>query len=72
MKARLTAPTLNGPETHPTSYTMGTGSFPGVKLRGRGVDNPPHLLTRLKKEKSYTSTPILGLRVLLQGEIYFI
>jgi len=25
-------------------------SFPGVKLPGRGVDHPPHLVLRLKKE----------------------
>jgi len=29
---------------------MGTGSFPGVKRPGRGVDHPPHLALRLKKE----------------------
>jgi len=26
---------------HPASYTMGTGSFPGVRRPGRGVDHPP-------------------------------
>ena len=26
---------------HPASYTMGTGSFPGVKRSGRGADHPP-------------------------------
>jgi len=36
------------PEAHPASYTTGTGSFPGVKRPGRGVDHPPHLATRLK------------------------
>ena len=35
---------------HPASYTMGTGSFRGVKRPGRGVDHPPHLAPRLKKE----------------------
>jgi len=29
-------------------------SFPGVKRSGRGVDHPPHLVRRLKKELSYT------------------
>ena len=29
---------------HPASYTMGTGSFPGVKRPGRGVDHPPPYL----------------------------
>ena len=30
-----------GPGSHPSSYTMGTGSCPGVKRPGRGVDHPP-------------------------------
>jgi len=29
---------------------MRTGSFPEVKRPGRGVDNPPHLAPRLKRE----------------------
>jgi len=40
---------------------MGTVSLPGVKRPGRGVDHPPHLASRLKKEYSYTSTSPLGL-----------
>ena len=31
------------PGAHPASYTMGTGSFPGVKRPGRGADPHPHL-----------------------------
>jgi len=42
---------------HPASYTMGTGSFRGVKRPGHGVDHP-HLVPRLRKEYSYTSTPL--------------
>jgi len=30
-----------GPGTHPASYMMGTGSFPGVKLPGCGIEHPP-------------------------------
>ena len=37
-------------------------SFPGVKRPRRGVDHPPHLAPRSKKEYSCTSTPPLGLR----------
>ena len=33
----------------PASYTMGTGSFLGVKRLGRDVDHPPPLAPRLKK-----------------------
>ena len=37
---------------------MGTRSFPGVKRPERGVDHPPHLAPRLKKEYSYAYTPL--------------
>jgi hypothetical protein len=64
-RARFFATVQAGPGAHPASYTMGTGSFPGVKRPGRDVDHPHHLVPRLKKEWSYTSTPPLGLRGLL-------
>jgi hypothetical protein len=51
---------------------MVTGSFPGVKRPGRGVDHPPHLALRLRTEYSYTSTPLLGLRDLFYGTVYII
>jgi hypothetical protein len=40
---RFFAPVQTGPGTHPASYTIGTGSFLGVKRPGRDVDNlhPP-------------------------------
>jgi hypothetical protein len=44
--------------------------FPGVIRPGRGVDHPPHLALRLKKEYSHTSTPPLNLRGLLEGKLY--
>ena len=56
--ARFSAPVQTGPAARPPSYTMGTGSFPGVKRPGRGVDHPPHLTPRWKKEYGYTSTPL--------------
>ena len=31
------------------SYTMGTGSFPGVKRSGRGVDHPPPSSAEVKE-----------------------
>jgi len=44
-------PVQTGPGSHPNSYTMGTGSFPGVKRPGRGVDHPPpYLAPSLTKE----------------------
>jgi hypothetical protein len=51
--ARFSSPVQTGPGTHPTCCTMGTGSFPGVKGPGRGVDHPYHLVPGLKKEYSY-------------------
>jgi len=32
-------PIQPGPGAHPASYTMGTGSFPGVKRPGRGINH---------------------------------
>jgi hypothetical protein len=50
VEARFSAHVQTGPGAHPASYTMGTGSFVRVKRPGRGVDHPPHLAPRLKKE----------------------
>jgi len=41
--ARFSTPVQTGPEAHPASCTMNTGSFPGVKS-GRGVTLTPHPL----------------------------
>ena len=49
-RARFSAPIQTGPGAHPASYTMGTGSSPGVKQLGCDIDHPPHLVLRLKKE----------------------
>ena len=38
---RFSASVQTGPGAHTASYTMGTGSFPGVERPGRGVDHPP-------------------------------
>jgi hypothetical protein len=38
-RARFSAPVQTGPEAHPASCTIGTGSFPGVKC-GRVVTLP--------------------------------
>ena len=39
-EARFSTPVQTGPGAHPASYTMGTGSFSGVKRPGRGVCHP--------------------------------
>ena len=56
--ARFSAPVQTGPGAHPASYTMRTGSFPGVKS-GRDVTLIPHplLVPLVMKEYSYTFTP---------------
>jgi len=48
--ARFSAPVQTGPGAHLASCIMGTGSFPAVRWQERGVDNPPNLAPRLKKE----------------------
>jgi len=60
--ARFSEPVQTVPGANPAFYTMGNGSFPGVKRPGRGVNHPPHLAAMLKKEHSCTSAPPLGLR----------
>jgi len=55
------------PEANPASYTMGTGSFPGVKRPGRGVDHPSPSSAEVKERvelylysPSGPSWPVLG------------
>ena len=60
--ARFSEPVQTGPGAHPASYRVDTGSFPGVMRPGRGVDHPPHLVPKLRKEYGYTCTSPLGLR----------
>jgi hypothetical protein len=49
--ARFPAPVQTGPLGPPSLlYNEYRISFPGVKLPGRGVNHPPHLAPRLKKE----------------------
>jgi hypothetical protein len=56
---RTRADPLWGP---PSSCIAGTGSlFQGQTDGRRGVDTHIHLVSRLKKQWSYTSTPLLGL-----------
>jgi hypothetical protein len=47
---RFSTPVQTGPGAHTASYKMGTGSFLGVKRPKRGVNHPPDLAPRLKKE----------------------
>ena len=47
--ARFSAPIQNSPVAHPASYTIGTGSFPGVKRPRCGVDHRPASSTEVKE-----------------------
>ena len=47
--ARFSAPVQTGPGAHPASYTMVTGSFPGVEWLDRGVDYPPPSSAEIKE-----------------------
>ena len=47
--ARFSAPFQIGPEAHPASCTMGTGSFPGIKRPGRGVNHLPTSVAEVKE-----------------------
>jgi len=65
--ARFSAPVQTGPEAHPASYTIGTGSFIGIKRPGCGVDHPlPFSAEAKKKVELYlysacgSSWPVLG------------
>jgi hypothetical protein len=55
--ARFFAHVHTGPEAHPSSCTVGPGSFPEIKRPGRGADHPPHPSAEVENEESYTSTP---------------
>jgi len=65
--ARFSAPVQTGPGAHPASCTMSTGSFPGVKRLGHGVDHPPPSSAEVKGRvelylfsPSGPSKPVLG------------
>jgi len=65
--ARFSAPIQTSPEVHPASYTMGTGSLPGVKRPGRGVGHLPPSSAEVKERvelylcsPSGPSWPVLG------------
>jgi len=70
--ARFFAPVQTCPEANPTSYTMGTGPFLGIKRPGRGADHPPPSDCEVKERVELYLSPPLGLRGLFQGELYFI
>jgi len=66
-RPRFSTPIQTGPGAHPGSYTLGTGSFPGVKWPGHGTDHPPPPSAKVKERVELyiyspfrTLWPILG------------
>jgi len=47
--ARFSAPIQTSPGAYPASYTMGAGSFLGIRQPGHGVDHPPPSSAKVKK-----------------------
>jgi hypothetical protein len=66
---RFSAPVQTGPGAHPASYTMGIGSFPGVKRPGRGVDHPPPSSAVVKEKVGLYLYFPHELRGLFKGEL---
>jgi hypothetical protein len=65
--AKFSAPVHTGPEAHPASYTMGTGSLPRGKAAGDGFDLPPPPSAEVKERAelyllspSGPSWPVIG------------
>jgi hypothetical protein len=70
--ARFSAPVHTGPEAHTASYTMGTGSFPGLKWSGRGIDLPPPSSVEVKERvELYLHSPSGPLWPVLGGTLTF-
>ena len=58
-RARFSATAQTGPGAHPASYTIGTGSFLGVKRPGRGADHPPPSSVGVKERvELYMCSPL--------------
>jgi hypothetical protein len=75
--AKFSAFVRTGTEAHQAYYTMGTGSFPGVKRTGRGVDHPLNLVPMLKSRvipllPSRPSRPVLGRNLTFTTGSYWI
>ena len=71
-EARFSAPVQTGAVSHPTSYTMGTGSFPGLKRPGCGFDQRPSSSAEVEGRvelyicsSSGSSWPVLGWNFIL-------
>jgi hypothetical protein len=67
---KFSTPVQTCPVARPAIYTLGTGSFPGVKRLGRGVDHPFPSSTKVNERvELYLYWP-MGLYGLFYGELY--
>jgi hypothetical protein len=69
VEGRFSAPAQTGPGAHPVYYTMGTGSFLGVKRPGRGVAYPPTSSAEVKLRVQTYVYPHLGVHDLFYDEL---
>jgi hypothetical protein len=69
MEAIFSSSVKTGPGAHPASYTMRTGSFPGVNRPDRGVDHTLRPSAELEEGLQLTR---LDLRGLFYGKFTFV
>jgi hypothetical protein len=69
VEARFSSSFWQGLGAHPASYTMGAGSFPGVKGPGRGANHPPLSSAEVKERVDLYVYPPQGLHGLFYGEM---
>jgi len=48
---------LDSPGNHPACYMRGTGSYPGIKWAGQGVNHPSPSSSKVKERVEYTFAP---------------
>ena len=58
--ARFSTSIQTSPGAHPASYTMGTGTLPGVKQPGHGVDHPTPYSAEVKERIELNLCSISG------------
>jgi hypothetical protein len=68
VEAKFYAPVQTGPGAHLASFTMGTGSFPGVES-GRSVTLTPHPLL-MPRSKNRVVLSIRAFVAYKKGETY--
>ena len=69
---RFSAPIQAGPGAHPSSYKMGTGSTPGVKPPGRGVNHPLPSSSEVKERLELYLYPHLDFHGLFLGQTFYL